>query len=110
MFKRIDQDNSGMIDYHEFLTATVDYDKLNNKENLKEAFNLFDQNRDGNITCEEIQTLLQSGNFKFDEEAAKQIVSELDENKDNQVIILIRLSFQISFEEFLHVMDKTMDK
>ena len=89
MFNRIDQDKSGTIDYHEFLTSAVDYDKLNNKQNLKAAFELFDSNRDGNITCEELMTLFKAALIESDKAEVKDIIAELGLNKDNKVCIRI---------------------
>jgi calcium-dependent protein kinase len=48
-------DGDGMVDYHEFMTAAVDYNKLMTSENLKMAFDLFDINGDGKINISEFK-------------------------------------------------------
>jgi calcium-dependent protein kinase len=82
----VDKNQSGHIDYHEFITATIDYDKLLNEENLKMAFELFDKNKDGRITADEIKSVLENGNCAFDDKMVAEIIGELDENKDNEVL------------------------
>lgn len=42
MFKKVDTDGSGYIDFTEFMAAAVDLKKLASKEKIREAFNIFD--------------------------------------------------------------------
>ena len=63
MFKAIDSDNNGKIDFDEFITAATDRSKLLNKQNLKVAFNQLDKNGDGSITAEEIKIAFSRGNL-----------------------------------------------
>ncbi len=43
IFKAVDTDNSGSIDYHEFLVASMNENKIMSHHNLREAFNLIDK-------------------------------------------------------------------
>jgi calcium-dependent protein kinase len=51
---RIDIDGSGTIDFKEFLTATINAKKVTQDDMLKQAFDLFDIDGDGNITKKEL--------------------------------------------------------
>lgn len=46
LIKNVDADGSGEIDYSEWLMTAVSKEKLLSKENLQQAFNLFDKNGD----------------------------------------------------------------
>lgn len=53
-----DTDNSGEIDYTEFLAATMDTKMYMNEGYLKAAFDMFDQDGSGKIDNEEVLELL----------------------------------------------------
>ena len=53
--KRADTDNSGFIDYSEFLSACVDYKTHLSKQNLKSVFKYFDTDGSGTITLNELR-------------------------------------------------------
>ena len=42
LISKLDQDNSGYIEYEEFLRATVDTESILTEKNLQFAFNFFD--------------------------------------------------------------------
>jgi Ca2+-binding EF-hand superfamily protein len=48
---RCDLDGDGKIDYQEFIQAAIKHQALLNEENIKIAFNIFDENGDGKISC-----------------------------------------------------------
>lgn len=50
-----DVDNSGTIDYGEFIAATVHLNKLEREEHLVAAFRYFDKDGSGYITVDELQ-------------------------------------------------------
>ena len=56
----MDQDGNGKIDFSEFVAAAYDRSKLLNSENIKIAFNLFDVDRTGAISKQEIERVLGS--------------------------------------------------
>ena len=50
-----DFDNSGTIDYGEFIAATLHLNKMEREENLLAAFSYFDKDGSGYITTDELQ-------------------------------------------------------
>ncbi|PWA44118.1 putative calcium-binding protein CML25 [Artemisia annua] len=56
MIKEVDADGDGFIDLHEFIALnTKDVDSNELLENLKEAFSVFDIDKNGSISAEELQ-------------------------------------------------------
>ncbi len=55
----VDVDESGKIDYEEFLAATLSQHQLMKEENMLRAFQHFDENKDGTISREELKKALQ---------------------------------------------------
>jgi len=54
-FASVDTDNSGKIDYTEFLSVTMEKNIYLREEKLYAAFKLFDKNDDGVISAEELK-------------------------------------------------------
>lgn len=61
LIEKLDFNNNGTIDYSEFLIANLDPMKIVNEERLREVFNIFDSDRSGAITVDEIKKLLGGG-------------------------------------------------
>jgi calcium-dependent protein kinase len=53
-----DLDNSGTINYTEFLAATLEQSIFMKEENLRNAFKLFDINQDGKIEVDELKQII----------------------------------------------------
>ena len=60
MFDAVDIDQSGFIDYTEFLVASANQKSLLSDNRLKAAFQMFDKDGSGMITQEEIRAVLQA--------------------------------------------------
>lgn len=76
MFIQADVDNSGSIDYGEFLAATLHLNKMEREENLIAAFSFFDKDGSGYITIDELQQACKDfgiGDIQLDE-----IIKETD--------------------------------
>lgn len=95
MMRNLDIDGSGFIDYSEFIVALMDKKKLLSKDNLKQAFDLFDKDGSGTLTTDEIKNILGVGQ-NMSEKVWEEIIREVDINNDGI----------ISFEEFQVMMDK----
>jgi len=54
-FESVDTDNSGKIDYTEFLSVTMEKNIYLREEKLYAAFKLFDKNDDGVISAQELK-------------------------------------------------------
>ncbi|CAD8185028.1 unnamed protein product [Paramecium octaurelia] len=92
IFQQVDKNNSGSIDYTEFVVATIDRQQLLSKQRLQVTFHMFDKDKSGSITIDELKEIF-SG---IPEEMWKQVVQDFDSNSDGQ----------ISLEEFFAMMKK----
>lgn len=52
-----DMDGDGKIDYNEFIQAAINHKSIMNKENIKNMFDVFDQNKDGKISMQELKQM-----------------------------------------------------
>ena len=102
IYKNIDMDNNGYIEYEEFVRAAVSKERFINENVLRFAFRYFDKDGSGEITFDEIEDVFkQSITDKAKvHESLKQIISEVDSNGDGI----------ISFNEFSEVMKKMLKK
>ena len=97
MLKSIDLDGNGVIDYNEFLSCTVNKDKILRNENLELCFKAFDLDNSGKINLEEIYSIFKRGSKQGDDlEVFKEMLNNADENGDGE----------ISLEEFKDIMKK----
>jgi len=95
ILEEVDSDGSGVIDYTEFLAATLDKKVYMAEDVCWQAFRIFDRNGDGKIDKSEIQHVLNDD--RVQSAAAKdlaEIMKEIDKNGDAE----------IDFEEFMHMM------
>lgn len=86
LIEKIDTDKSGIIEYDEFINATIEESKVMNERNLLSAFNSFDRDKSGKLSMEEVKSLLGTNNHKD----VIDLITQVDKNKDGQ----------ISFNEF----------
>ena len=100
IFKKLDMDNNGYIQYEEFVRAAVNKRKFLEENILKFAFNYFDIDDNGEISFEEIEKVFKKSvsdpqNVHI---VLFNIISEVDSNTDGK----------ISFEEFCLAMQKLL--
>jgi calcium-dependent protein kinase len=102
IYKNIDMDNNGYIEYEEFVRAAVSKERFINENVLKFAFRYFDKDGSGEITFDEIEDIFKESVTDKSKvhESLKKIVDEVDTNGDGI----------ISFSEFSAIMKKMLKK
>ena len=93
MFDAVDTDQSGYIDYTEFIVAAINEKKLTSHDKLKAAFRMFDRDNSGMITPNEIRDVL-AGDSNVPQSVIDAIIKQVDANGDGE----------ISLEEFIELM------
>jgi len=97
ILEEVDSDGSGVIDYTEFLAATLDKAVYMKESVCWQAFRVFDKNGDGKIDKKEIAAILhnpESDVAKMAGSDLAEIIKEIDTDGDGE----------ISFEEFMTMM------
>ncbi|CAL0324051.1 unnamed protein product [Lupinus luteus] len=88
MIEKIDVNGDGCMDMDEFgeLYQSIIEDR-DEEEDMKEAFNVFDQNRDGFITVEELRSVFASLGLKQGRtvEECKKMIMKVDVDGDGMV-------------------------
>ena len=92
LFKTIDVDKNGRIDYTEFLAATLQERNYLQKEKLYEAFCVFDKDNSGHISKKELMEVLKTQ--KTQEGEIEKYIKAADKNGDGV----------IDYKEFLYLM------
>jgi len=95
IMEEVDSDGSGVIDYTEFLAATLDKKVYMAEDVCWQAFRIFDRNGDGKIDKAEIANVLNDSDVQST--AAKdlaEIMKDIDTNGDGE----------IDFQEFMQMM------
>ena len=94
IFKSIDTDHSGKIDYTAFLAASIDQKLYLREERLSEAFQMLDRDSSGKISKDEIKKALKLDDL--DDVTLEKYIKEYDLNGDGE----------IDYNEFLNMMGK----
>lgn len=76
IFENIDSDNSGKIEYEEFVRGSIDFETLLTEENLRFVFAYFDKDGSGEITVEELKVVF--GEYCEDLDVLEKMISEID--------------------------------
>jgi len=96
LWQSIDVDQSGAIDYSEFLAATMDHSIFLQEEKLWAAFTTFDKDGSGKISAEELKAVLGQGAVEEPEPGFwEEMVREADKDGDGE----------IDFSEFIDLVD-----
>ncbi|KAJ6948563.1 calcium-dependent protein kinase 17 [Populus alba x Populus x berolinensis] len=77
LMEAADADGNGIIDYDEFITATMHMNRMDREEHLYTAFQHFDKDNSGYITTEELEQALRDFGM-HDGRDIKEIISEVD--------------------------------
>jgi calcium-dependent protein kinase len=83
LFHQADIDNSGTIDYIEFIAATLHLNKLEREEHLVAAFSYFDKDGSGYITVDELQQACKEHNMP--DAFLDDVINEADQDNDGRI-------------------------
>lgn len=94
----IDSNGSGVIDYTEFIAATLEKKKYMREDRLWSAFKVFDLDGNGTISKAELHKILNGGGITDSEQSKNldKLIEECDIDGDGE----------ISFDEFVKMMSK----
>merc|ERR1712139_715814 len=100
IMEECDTDGNGVIDYTEFLAATLDRKRVIQRDVCWNAFRVFDKDGSGKIDTDELIAVLASDEVKdvmaVTDEMVPQILKDADANGDGE----------IDFDEFMEMMKK----
>ena len=94
LFKALDVDHNGKIDYSEFIAGTLQRANYFRSDRLMEAFTNFDKDKSGKISKDELLVALKAE--KSQEKEIEKIIKQVDKNNDGK----------IDYNEFLALMQK----
>ena len=91
MFNDMDVDKNGLINFTEFISALMDYEKYIKKEQLLECFKSYDSDNSGKISFDEFCDMIKPQN-ENEKKDLFILYKKLDVNNDNE----------IDFDEFVN--------
>ncbi|XP_015690233.2 calcium-dependent protein kinase 11 [Oryza brachyantha] len=94
LMEAADIDNSGTIDYGEFIAATLHINKVEKEDKLFAAFSYFDKDGSGYITQDELQKACEE--FGIGDTRIEDIIGDIDQDNDGR----------IDYNEFVAMMQK----
>lgn len=90
-----DVDNSGTIDYGEFIAATLHLNKVDREDHLFAAFSYFDKDGSGYITQDELQQACEE--FGIEDVHLEEMIREVDQDNVSTSSFHILLAFNLEF-------------
>ena len=73
------------INYSEFIALMIDSKRYMSRDKLKDLFDYFDQNGNGEITSDNIREVMLKKGKKVDKTVAERMINEIDVNHDGKV-------------------------
>ena len=99
IMKDCDSDGSGFIDYSEFVTAAMNWQKSLTEQNVEAAFAAFDEDHSGKIDLNELKKIFGAAEDE-DDAVWLEIMKEVDEDGDGT----------IDLNEFKHMMIRNFNE
>ena len=84
IIKSIDFDGNGSIEYEEFIRVTLPKDQLFNDINLRNAFEMFDLDKNGSISMSEILEVI-GADKEIDKNVIEELKSEILKDGDEEI-------------------------
>lgn len=95
MISKIDKNGNGSINYKDFKTMMqVQLEQKSTDDEIRQAFELFDKDKDGKISPIELKEVMQSLGENLTDQDVKDMIAEADQNGDGY----------INFNEFKRMM------
>ena len=88
LLNSVDRDNTAKIEFLEFvdlMTTKLVKKKKNYKADLERAFTILDKSKKGFILCDKLNEIVTTVGEKLSEDEAKQLISDMDINKDGKI-------------------------
>jgi calcium-dependent protein kinase len=82
---KADTNNSGKIDYSEFITMAQQKANILTKDNLDMTFNALDANGNGKLSVEELKEAFEAGGNRRSEKFWKDFIKEIDKDGDGEI-------------------------
>ncbi|MCD9644042.1 Calcium-dependent protein kinase 20 [Datura stramonium] len=95
LMQAADIDNSGTIDYGEFIAAMLHLNKIQKEDHMYAAFSYFDEDGSGYITHDELQNVCDK--FGLSDIPVEELMREVDQDNDGR----------IDYSEFVAMMQDT---
>ena len=86
LFNDMDIDKNGLVNYTEFVSALLDYEKNIKKEHLIACFQNYDEDNSGKISFKEFCNIIRPQNDEEKKEL-KELYDRFDDNKDGEIDI-----------------------
>lgn len=84
LYKKIDLNGDGTIQFNEFVLVTLHKDELHSQQKLRAAFDMMDKNGDQTISPDELLEVF-SFNENFNIQMAQEMITQVDTNKDGGI-------------------------
>lgn len=96
VFDRLDEKNTGIIDYNQFLAAAADDNVLLTKKNLRATFDAIDKSNTGTLSVDDLKVFFNDGQEKkvMNSRDARRLIKQVDNQGWGE----------INFEDFCDLM------